>query len=102
MRARPGWRRGGADVDAVDACAVRVQRESWPDQRLPGGVRAGDDVAAYVVGVAGLQLRRVPRRGGDDSVTEPRREALELAEDRLRRIPAVAGRHVRIHPDRVE
>src|SRR6476620_5638123 len=102
VSAGAGWGRGGADEEAGGAGPVRDGGEAGADRRLPGGVGAGEDVAADEVGVAGLELGRRRRHLGDDPLAEAGREAFDLVEDRLAGVAAVAARHVCVGPEGVQ
>src|SRR3954465_11392536 len=101
MRSRPGWGGGGADVEPPDAGAVRVESDPRPEDQLPHGVGAGEDVAADVVRVVRGHLHGVANLAPDDPPPEARREPLDLPQHRLRRIARVAVRDVGVYPPRV-
>ena len=102
VRPRAGGRGGRADVDAGDAGGVGVEGEAWADHHLDRAVGAGDDVAADVVGVGGLDLGGGAGRRGDDPLAQAGREALDLGDDRFGGVARVAAGDVGVGPDRVD
>ncbi len=102
MGAGAGRRCRRADEDAGDPGRVGVEREARPDQRLPRGVGAGDDVAVDVVRVVLLQLRRRADRAGEDPLAQAGGEAFDLVEQRLAGVAAIAAWHMGVGPDRVD
>src|SRR3954463_14862581 len=81
---------------AYGSSAARGRRTSCRAVLAPG-----DDVAADVVGVVGLHAGDAPDVAREDALAEAGREALDLALDRLRRVPVVRGGHVGVRVERV-
>src|SRR6266545_8291256 len=99
MGTGPGRGRRRADVDAPDPGAVRIEGEARPEQDLDRRVGAGDDVAPDVVRVVGLEIRRCPDGRCGYPLAEARGQALDLPQDRLRRVPGVAAWDVGVDPN---
>jgi len=68
---------------------------------LQTAVRATGDVAADVVRVVGVELRRRRDMAGEHGCAEAGSEPFDLPLDCTRRIAAVAVRHMRVHPQGV-
>ena len=101
VHAGAGRGRGGADVDAGDPGRVGVERQARADHDLDRRVGAGDDVAADVVGVVGLELGRGAGRAWRRSARAGRARSARSASITARSpSPDVAVRHVGVGPDR--
>src|SRR5690349_14572623 len=70
-----------AQVDALQWGPPRMQAELGPHDELAQVSTAAVYVAAHVVGVVALDVGGAHRVAGDDPITEPRCEALDLGLD---------------------
>src|SRR5512143_2353822 len=98
MSTGTGWSRGRAKPGAGNACRVGIDGEPWSEQRLHQRRCTADDVAPDVVRVVDGHLGGGPHGSADDAFAEPGSEALDLADDRVRRVARVPGRDVRVGP----
>src|SRR5262245_53265894 len=76
-----GRRRGGAEIEAGDTEMIRVERKAGSQRHLPGNVGAGGDVTPDVVLVVPRKLGRAAHGSGENPLTRPGREALDLVKD---------------------
>src|SRR3954467_11908190 len=92
VRAGARRRGGGADVQTRGPGAVGIEPDPGPEEDLAGTVGAGDDVAAHVVRVVGLEIGRPAHAARDDPVAKARRKPLDLPDHRLARVAWVPTR----------
>ena len=113
------WRRARRDSRTcrarrrpVGSMTSTGRSAGWASRTASAGAPAGPstwrrspqaavDVAADVVRVVGLHLRRPAYRARQHQVAEPRREPLDLPLDRAGHVHVAPVRHVAVGPERV-
>src|SRR6266567_8544449 len=92
------WRRRRTDVQPGERRAVRNESRSWTCKQLSERVCAPGDVAADEVRVLAFQVARIPRRAGENTLTEAGREAFDLSLDALAHVERRSVWNMAVHP----